>query len=107
MDSSGAPSKSKTLAERFLDALQNARLFDETQRLFKAEQQRAAELAVINSIQQGMAGSAAGDGKLVHDPAPHPDELVLGALGCSGQHQSVSGRIPGERQGRRELKRRG
>src|SRR4029077_12558786 len=36
-------------------ALQSARLFDETQRLFKAEQQRAAELAVINSIQQGMA----------------------------------------------------
>ena len=36
-------------------ALENARLFDETQRLFKAEQQRAAELAVINSIQQGMA----------------------------------------------------
>lgn len=36
-------------------ALENARLFDETQRLFKAEQQRAAELAVINSIQQGLA----------------------------------------------------
>ena len=33
-------------------ALENARLFDETQRLFKAEQQRAAELAIINSIQQ-------------------------------------------------------
>jgi GAF domain-containing protein len=36
-------------------ALENARLFDETQRLFKAEQQRAAELAVINRIQEGMA----------------------------------------------------
>ena len=38
-------------------ALENARLFDETQRLFKESEQRAAELAVINSIQQGIAGS--------------------------------------------------
>ncbi len=44
-----------TLANAMSVALENARLFDETQRLFKAEQQRAAELAVINSIQQGMA----------------------------------------------------
>jgi GAF domain-containing protein/CheY-like chemotaxis protein len=44
-----------TIAASLGTALQNARLFDETQRLFKAEQQRAAELAVINSIQQGMA----------------------------------------------------
>jgi GAF domain-containing protein/CheY-like chemotaxis protein len=36
-------------------ALENARLFDETQRLLKETQQRAAELAVINSIQQGVA----------------------------------------------------
>jgi hypothetical protein len=36
-------------------ALQNARLFDETQRLLKETEQRAAELAVINSIQEGMA----------------------------------------------------
>ncbi len=38
-------------------ALENARLFDETQRLWKETEQRNAELAVINSIQQGMAGS--------------------------------------------------
>ncbi|HZI83545.1 MAG TPA: GAF domain-containing protein, partial [Casimicrobiaceae bacterium] len=44
-----------TIAASMGVALENARLFDETQRLFKAEQQRAAELAVINSIQQGMA----------------------------------------------------
>ncbi|HTP47404.1 MAG TPA: GAF domain-containing protein, partial [Casimicrobiaceae bacterium] len=44
-----------TIASSMGVALENARLFDETQRLFKAEQQRAAELAVINSIQQGMA----------------------------------------------------
>ena len=44
-----------TLANSMSVALENARLFDETQRLFKAEQQRAAELAIINSIQQGLA----------------------------------------------------
>src|SRR5207244_10686924 len=47
----------QTLSNAMTVALENARLFDETQRLFRAEQQRAAELAVINSIQQGMAGS--------------------------------------------------
>ena len=36
-------------------ALENARLFDETQRLLKETEQRTAELAVINSIQQGIA----------------------------------------------------
>src|SRR5439155_15600568 len=44
-----------TLANAMSVALENARLFDETQRLFKAEQQRAAELEIINSIQQGLA----------------------------------------------------
>ncbi|TMG98037.1 MAG: GAF domain-containing protein, partial [Betaproteobacteria bacterium] len=44
-----------TVAASMGVALENARLFDETQRLFQAEQQRAAELAVINRIQQGMA----------------------------------------------------
>jgi signal transduction histidine kinase/DNA-binding response OmpR family regulator/putative methionine-R-sulfoxide reductase with GAF domain len=38
-------------------ALENARLFDETQRLLKETEARNAELAVINSMQQGMAGS--------------------------------------------------
>jgi len=36
-------------------ALENARLFEETQRLLKETEQRNAELAVINSIQQGLA----------------------------------------------------
>src|SRR6185369_10467191 len=45
----------QTLASSMSIALENARLFAETQRLFKAEQQRAAELAVINSVQQGLA----------------------------------------------------
>lgn len=45
----------QTLANSMTVALENARLFDETQRLFQAEQQRAAELAIINSVQQGLA----------------------------------------------------
>ena len=45
----------KTIAASMGVALENARLFDETQRLFKAEQQRAAELAIINSVQEGLA----------------------------------------------------
>ena len=47
-----------TVAASIGVALENARLFDETQRLLKETEQRNAELAVINSIQQGMAGSS-------------------------------------------------
>jgi len=35
--------------------LQNAQLFDETVRLLKETEQRAAELALINGVQQGLA----------------------------------------------------
>ena len=45
----------QTLANSMSIALENARLFDETQRLLKETEQRAAELAIINSIQQGLA----------------------------------------------------
>jgi PAS domain S-box-containing protein len=45
----------QTLANSMSVALENARLFDETQRLLKETVQRNAELAVINSIQQGLA----------------------------------------------------
>ena len=44
-----------TVASSMGVALQSARLFDETQRLLKETEQRAAEMAVINSIQQGIA----------------------------------------------------
>jgi GAF domain-containing protein/CheY-like chemotaxis protein len=44
-----------TIAASLGTALENARLFDEVQRLFKAEQERVAELQIINSIQQGLA----------------------------------------------------
>ena len=36
-------------------ALENARLFDETKRLLAETDQRAAELAIINSVQEGLA----------------------------------------------------
>ncbi|HEU4744798.1 MAG TPA: GAF domain-containing protein, partial [Anaerolineales bacterium] len=45
----------QTLANSMSIALENARLFDETQRLLKETEQRAAELAIINSVQQGLA----------------------------------------------------
>ena len=44
-----------TLANSMSVALENARLFDETQRLLKETEQRAAELAIINTVQQGLA----------------------------------------------------
>ncbi len=44
-----------TLANSMSVALQNAKLFDETNRLLKETEQRTAELAVINSVQEGLA----------------------------------------------------
>ena len=44
-----------TLANSMSVALENARLFDETQRLLKETEQRSAELAIINSVQEGLA----------------------------------------------------
>src|SRR4029079_2607705 len=43
-----------TLANGMSVALQNARLFAETKRLLNETEQRAAELAVINSVQQAL-----------------------------------------------------
>jgi GAF domain-containing protein/DNA-binding response OmpR family regulator len=45
----------ETLANTMSVALENARLFDETNRLLKETEQRTAELAVINSVQEGLA----------------------------------------------------
>ena len=44
-----------TIAGSLGAALENARLFNEAQRLLKATEQRAAELAIINSVQAGLA----------------------------------------------------
>ncbi len=43
-----------TLASSMAVALENARLFDETRRLLAETEQRNAELAIINRIQQGL-----------------------------------------------------
>ena len=44
-----------TLSTNMGVALQNAKLFEETNRLLKETKQRTAELAVINSVQEGLA----------------------------------------------------
>ncbi|MEN8241476.1 MAG: GAF domain-containing protein [Chloroflexota bacterium] len=44
-----------TISSSLSVALQNAHLFDETQRLIKETEERNAELAMINSVQQGLA----------------------------------------------------
>lgn len=44
-----------TLTANMAVAMENARLFDETKRLLAQTQQRNAELAIINSVQQGLA----------------------------------------------------
>jgi GAF domain-containing protein/CheY-like chemotaxis protein len=46
-----------TLAASLSVALENARLFDETKRLLAETDERAAELAVVNSVQQGLAAN--------------------------------------------------
>src|SRR5512136_890236 len=45
----------QTLVKSMSVALENARLFDETQRLLKETEQRNAELAIINSVQAALA----------------------------------------------------
>ena len=44
-----------TVASSMGVALKNARLFDETKRLLADADERAAELAIINEVQQGLA----------------------------------------------------
>ena len=44
-----------TLASSLSVALENARLFDETKRLLTETDERAAELAIINEVQRGLA----------------------------------------------------
>ena len=46
----------ETIASNMGTAIQNVRLFDETQRLLKQTQQRAAELQIINNIGQTITG---------------------------------------------------
>lgn len=45
----------QTLSSAISTAIENARLFDETQRLLKETEQRATELTIINSVQEGLS----------------------------------------------------
>ena len=54
-----------TLAGSLSVAFENARLFDETQHLLKETEQRAAELAIINSVQEGLASKL--EMQAIHD----------------------------------------
>ncbi len=47
----------ETLANSMSVALENARLFSETQRLLKETEQRAAELATVNTLSQALASA--------------------------------------------------
>jgi GAF domain-containing protein/CheY-like chemotaxis protein len=47
----------QAFASQAAAAIENARLFDETERLLKETVQRAAELAIINSVQEGLASN--------------------------------------------------
>ena len=55
----------QTVASSMGVALENARLFDETQRLLRETEQRNAELAIINSVQEGLAAKL--DMQAIHD----------------------------------------
>jgi len=70
-----------TLSNSMSVALENARLFDETTRLLKETEQRTAELAVINSVQEGLARELDMNGiyKLIGDRLCHlfPDIQTL------------------------------
>ena len=52
----------QTLANSMSVALENARLFEETQRLYKESEQRAAELGIINTVQQSLAAELSMEG---------------------------------------------
>ena len=104
----------QTLANSMSVALENARLFDETQRLFKESEQRAAELAIINSVQAALAAElniqgiydAVGD-KIrdifqqsdmsirIFDPTVATDPLPLHLRGRTA-HRDRVGASPGE-----------
>ena len=75
-----------TIAASMGVALENARLFDETQRLLKETEARNAELAVINSIQQAVGAEldfqaiATGVGEQAARGVSHagPERLLVG-----------------------------
>ena len=59
----------ETLAGALSAALENAELFAETERLFDESEQRAAELAIVNSVQQALASEL--DMQGIYDAVGH------------------------------------
>jgi transcriptional regulator with GAF, ATPase, and Fis domain len=71
----------QTLASSMSVALENARLFDETQRLLKETEQRAQELAIINSVQEGLASKL--DIQAIYDLVGEEIRTVFDAQGIA------------------------
>ena len=87
-----------TLAASMGVALENARLFAETQRLLDETQQRNAELAVINSVQQGLAAQLDFQGiiDLVGDKLRevlHTGDIGIRMYDCGGQPGGLPVRV--------------
>ncbi|HEU5052770.1 MAG TPA: GAF domain-containing protein, partial [Hanamia sp.] len=73
----------QTVVSAMSVALENARLFDETNRLLKETEQRTAELGVINSVQEGLVKEMNMDaiyelvGKRLCDLFPDTQTLII------------------------------
>ncbi len=82
----------ETLASSMSVALENARLFDETSRLLKETEQRTAELAVINSVQEGLAKELDMEGiyNLVGDRVQNlftAQSVIIASFDAENQHE--------------------
>jgi PAS domain S-box-containing protein len=71
----------QTLASSMSVALENARLFDETQRLLQETEQRAAELGIVNSVQEGLASKL--DVQAIYDLVGDKIRDIFGATGTA------------------------
>ncbi|MGI6375312.1 MAG: GAF domain-containing protein [Anaerolineae bacterium] len=67
-----------TLASSMAVALENARLFDETRRLLAETEQRNAELAIINRVQQGVVAEL--DMQAIYELVGDEVRRILGGL---------------------------
>jgi len=74
----------ETLANTMSVALENARLFDETNRLLKETEQRTAELGIINSVQEGLASKL--DIQAIYDLVGDKIRDVFDTQGISISH---------------------
>ena len=82
-----------TIASSLSVALENARLFDETSRLLRETDERAAQLAIITTIQQGLAAQIdiAGDVR----PRRRPARRAVRRAGLRHRHpRPRGGRLP-------------